>query len=532
MGDELKSIQQGTQNCLSKQFRYAVASVPVLADAAFASSHLTSPDYTVVANNPPTGTCNAIDTTDQISYALDCHSSATDPTTESDSNIRLCKHMFDAIGQCPIIESYHSIYTDADQVGHEENAICNESDMAIECDQHNIKRETLSVAAEVTGLETGTDGTTETESQSRSAASAESLRNFESVPEHKEEIISNLKKTFVHSDQEKSVKHQILPVPMEEKTAEIITADENVIEGGQSETEVAAVDCRDDVAKTSVLEDFAEDGATELNVTPDVSYKTPLPCTTVCESFYPESVREVSALLQRARCSSPPQTSPPHSTPQLAAVAASSSHSCGSLYAQCGASHHEPVSLNEILTEREHLPSFYRYHIDAIDYRLQGPLVEDEEALVKEYHKQQQRFLMGNGVSVGPCSATSPNTAVTAGSLQSAENGQTQKASPITATPLFRISQPEGYDYLKGLVPQLKREAKDWEAKSDSLEAEVLELRRKLRMREQEIMRLQREVHKLKASATQRLAFWYSVVTFGGFWSLLSTLVVTYFIRM
>jgi hypothetical protein len=87
--------------------------------------------------------------------------------------------------------------------------------------------------------------------------------------------------------------------------------------------------------------------------------------------------------------------------------------------------------------------------------------------------------------------------------LQTAENGQTQRVSPTGASPAFRISQPEDYDYLKGLVPQLKREAKDWEAKSDSLETEVLELRRKLRMREQEVMRLQREVHKLKVSATQ-----------------------------
>jgi hypothetical protein len=91
--------------------------------------------------------------------------------------------------------------------------------------------------------------------------------------------------------------------------------------------------------------------------------------------------------------------------------------------------------------------------------------------------------------------------------LQAAENGQTQRASPTGASPVFRISHSEDYEYLKGLVPQLKREAKDWEAKSDSLETEVLELRRKLRVREQEVMRLQREVHKLKVSATLRLRF-------------------------
>jgi predicted RNase H-like nuclease (RuvC/YqgF family) len=91
--------------------------------------------------------------------------------------------------------------------------------------------------------------------------------------------------------------------------------------------------------------------------------------------------------------------------------------------------------------------------------------------------------------------------------LQAVENGQTQRASPIGASPVFRVSQPEDYDFLKGLVSQLRREAKDWEAKSDSLETEVLELRRKLGMREQEVMRLQREVHKLKVSAPRHLIF-------------------------
>jgi hypothetical protein len=493
MGDEIKTIQQGTQNCLSKQFGYA---------PAIASNHLTDPDYTVVPKNHLISTYGTIDTTDQINYTPDCDSSVTDLATDSSGSILLCKHVVNATGQSPIIASCHNIDTIADQSCCKEKAFCCETEIAIECDQHsNIKHKTLPVATKVTGLETSTVGTNAVEGQSRSEASVECFCNTVSETEHKEETISSLRQTSVQSDQEDSIKHQILPVATEEKTATISTADSNVSEGGEIERQAIAADFHYDAAKT------------ELNVPSDLNYNTPMSCTAVCESLYPESVREVSALLQQARCSSPPQTSPPHSTPQLAAVAASSSHSCGSLYAQCGANHHEPVSLNEILTEREHLPSYFRYHLDAIDYNLRGPLLEDEEALFREYVKQQQRFLMGNGVSVGPCSATSSNTAVTAGSLQSAENGQTQRASPIGASPVFRISQPEDYDYLKGLVPQLKREAKDWEAKSDSLEAEVLELRRKLRMREQEVMRLQREVHKLKASATQFLVCWYFVTS-------------------
>ena len=224
--------------------------------------------------------------------------------------------------------------------------------------------------------------------------------------------------------------------------------------------------------------------------------------------YYPESVREVSALLQQARCSSPPQ-SPPHATPvapTLAAVAASTTHTCGSLYAQCGVNHHqhgkpahtEPVSLSEILTQ----PSYYSYneHFNAIDTLEEEDEEEDKEALLREYHKQQLRFLasMGNGVSSGSCTSSSTNNP---GNLQADGQATTaQRASPIGASNVFRVSQHEDYEYLRGLVPQLKREAKEWEAKSDSLEAQVLELRRELKIREQEVIRLQREVHKLKVS--------------------------------
>ncbi|PNF42262.1 cGMP-dependent protein kinase, isozyme 1 [Cryptotermes secundus] len=496
MGDEIKAIQQGTQTCLSKQFGHTVASVPMLVDSAIASNHLTDA-------NLLTGSCDATVTTDQISQIPVCNSCVSYPAADSDGSVLLCKHVVDPIGQSPSFSSCHNIDTNVDQSGYKEDG-----EMANEYYQHdNIKHQTLPATTKVTGLETSTDATNVIEDQSISETSAEGFFNIASETERKEETIINLRNESIQYGQEDNIKHNILPVTAEEKTAKINTADRNLNEEGQEESQVVTVDFHNNVAKVSVLQDFAEGKTPELNVMSDVYYTTPVTCTAVCESFYPESVREVSALLQQARCSSPPQTSPPHSTPQLAAVAASSSHSCGSLYAQCGANHHEPVSLNEILIEREHLPSYYRYHPNAIDYQFQGPLVEDEEALFREYHKQQQRFLMGNGVSVGPCTATSSNTAVTAGNLQAAENGQTQRASPTGASPVFRISHPEDYGYLKGLVPQLRREAKDWEAKSDSLETEVLELRRKLRMREQEVMRLQREVHKLKSVLQQATSF-------------------------
>ncbi|XP_021934867.1 cGMP-dependent protein kinase, isozyme 1 isoform X2 [Zootermopsis nevadensis] len=313
--------------------------------------------------------------------------------------------------------------------------------------------------------------------------------------EYKRETVNNEAETAIEGEHN-DIKHRILLESTEDEIVEIKEVGRR-LSGGQLESWVTAVIVDNGVVKTAVAQDTAEASAPPLNDT----------TAPVSKAFYPESVREVSALLQQALGSSPPRTSPPQSAPQLPAVAASSSHSCGSLYAHCGAHSHEPVSLNEILTEREHLPSCYRYHLDAIDYESQDPLEEDEEELLREYHKQQQRYLMGNGVSTGPCATSSSNTAVTASNVRSAGDGQTKKNFHVGSSNVFRVSQPEEYGYLKGLVPQLKREAKDWEAKSDSLEAEVFGLRRELRMREQEVIRLQREVHKLKSVLQQATSF-------------------------
>ncbi|CAL4105791.1 unnamed protein product [Meganyctiphanes norvegica] len=63
---------------------------------------------------------------------------------------------------------------------------------------------------------------------------------------------------------------------------------------------------------------------------------------------------------------------------------------------------------------------------------------------------------------------------------------------------------PEDYNYLKGLVPELKSEVRDRDVKIDLLQAETLDLRRQLKRRTEESTRLQREVHKLKSVLQQQ----------------------------
>ena len=545
MGDEVKTIQQGIQTtCLSEQFGYAETDVPVLADPVIASGHGIGPVDIVVRNNDLTDYCVTIVDTNRTNHSSDSSNSITNPISDNGDRTCVNKHVNPiAMGpsraenhkadthvvrseiqeetinrdtkrtdECdqsvssqhqiiPLAMSMEILETNTDTVSicegqrkssnsiaeteHEEETINTDTKRTDECGQSvSSKHQTIPVAMSMEILETGTDTVSICEGQRKSSNSiAES--------EHEE-------KTIIPCDERDNMKHEVLPVAAKENVAfNINTVGTSLGAGGRLDPEVTSVNFHNSVTNTSYLEDIAEGDGSENSELSDIHVTKAESNPSVCQSAYPESVREVSALLQRARCSSPPQTSPPPPALQLAAVAASCTHTCGSLYAQCAANNNEPVSLNEILTEREHLPSYYRYHLDAVDYQSLDPLAEDEDTVLRDYHKQQQRFLMGNGVSSGPCTAT-PDTAVTASSLQYAENGHPQKASRSGYTNAFRMLQPEDYDYLKGLVPQLKREAKNWEAKSDSLETEVLELRRELRMREQEVVRLQREVHKLK----------------------------------
>ena len=544
MGDEVKTIQQGIQTtCLSEQFGYAEADVPVSADPVIANVHGIGPVDIVVRNNDLTDYCvTNVDTT-RTNHSSDSSNSITNLI--SDNGDRMCvnnhvnptgmgpsraenhksdTHVFQSeiqeetnrdtkrTDECdqsvsskhqtiPVAMSMQILDTNPDTASicegqrkssnsiaeseHEEKTINRDTKRTDECDQSvSSKHQTIPVAMSMQILDTNPDTASICDGQRKSS-------NSIAENEHEE-------KTINPCDERDNIKHEVLPVAAKENVEiHINTVGTSLGAGGQLDPEVTSVNFHSSVMNTSFLEDIAKCDAPENSEVSDIHVTKAESKPTVCQSSYPESVREVSALLQRARCSSPPQTSPPQPALQLAAVAASCTHSCGSLYAQCAANNNDPVSLNEVLTEREHLPSYHRYHLDAVDYQSLDPLEEDEDTVLRDYHKQQQRFLMGNGVSSGPCTATD-DTAVTAGSLQYAENGHPQKASPGGYTNSFRILQPEDYDYLKGLVPQLKREARNWEAKSDSLETEVLELRRELKMREQEVVRLQREVHKLK----------------------------------
>ena len=486
MGDEVKTIKQGIQTaCLSEQFGYAEADIPpVLVDPVIASSHGIGPVDIVVRNNDLTDYCVTLVDTNRTNHSSDSNNSITNPMSDNGDRICVNKHV-NPIGMGPSRPENHRADTHVVQSEIQEETINRDTKRMDECDQSvSSKHQTIPLAMSMEILETNTDTASIYEGQ---------LKSNNSITESERE-----EETIIPCDERDNMKHEVLPVAAKENAAiNINTAVTSLGVGVRLDPEVTSANLHYSVMNKSFLEDIAEGDALENSEVSDIHVTKVESNLSAGQSSYPESVREVSSHLQRARCSSPPQTSPPQPAPQLATAAPSCTHSCGSLYAQCAANSNETANLNESLTEREHLSSYYRYHLDVVDYQSLGPLEEDEDTVLRDYHKQQQRFLMGNGVSSGPCAAAT-DTAGTAGSLQYAEKRHSKKASPGGYGNVFRMPQPEDYDYLKGLVPQLKREAKNWEAKSDSLETEVLELRRELKMREQDVIRLQREVHKLK----------------------------------
>ncbi|XP_046463610.1 cGMP-dependent protein kinase, isozyme 1-like [Daphnia pulex] len=132
---------------------------------------------------------------------------------------------------------------------------------------------------------------------------------------------------------------------------------------------------------------------------------------------------------------------------------------------------------------------------------------------------QQQH--KGTAASVVPASSTTttqPNTTTTttAGSTGSTDKNNTinnsttvrggSSNSATAGAGNNKMTVPEDYHYLCNLVPELKTELKERESRLDLYQTETLELKRRLKKRDEEIGRLQREIHKLKSvlQATSR----------------------------
>lgn len=80
-------------------------------------------------------------------------------------------------------------------------------------------------------------------------------------------------------------------------------------------------------------------------------------------------------------------------------------------------------------------------------------------------------------------------------------NGTSSLVSRVKATSPPPTRPPRsGSPELRTLVPKLQKEVREWEERAGALEAQVTELRRQVAGRDAEVLRLLREVHKLRVS--------------------------------
>lgn len=152
----------------------------------------------------------------------------------------------------------------------------------------------------------------------------------------------------------------------------------------------------------------------------------------------------------------------------------SQTHTCGSLFAQCGA--HRQHSLVTTFSqpsgylEREETDSAYSGPVsltEILQERQGERMCVTDELRVNKH--------MGNGVS------------------------SQQKGEKTTLCP----SNPDP-QVTSGVVNLLKKEIRQWEDKATELNEEVATLRREAKRKDHEILRLQREVHKLKVRTSHK----------------------------
>lgn len=128
---------------------------------------------------------------------------------------------------------------------------------------------------------------------------------------------------------------------------------------------------------------------------------------------------------------------------------------------------------------------------------LVGPEELDDPA--QKYFKESGIFgPMGNGVT------TIRRNSGLSNDITSDPIGQIRKVSKTMCIESKRKNSglPEDYEYLKAIVTQLKKELSDNEIKVGSLEKKLSCTKKQLRVKESEILKLHREIHKLKVSVT------------------------------
>ncbi|XP_044737413.1 cGMP-dependent protein kinase, isozyme 1-like [Chrysoperla carnea] len=165
-----------------------------------------------------------------------------------------------------------------------------------------------------------------------------------------------------------------------------------------------------------------------------------------------------------------------------------------------------PLSLSQIFETRDYVPPFQDTFPKINLHSKSISKSEDDPANI--YFKESGIIgPMGNGASTvirkNSKNLTTSSTVTT--DCTAMPVNTIRKNSKIMIENVKKRSSvmSEDYEYLKTVVPHLRKELQNWEDKAKCLENEIFEVREKLQRKDSEILKLQREIHKLKSVLQQ-----------------------------
>ncbi|XP_065161153.1 cGMP-dependent protein kinase, isozyme 1-like [Atheta coriaria] len=193
-------------------------------------------------------------------------------------------------------------------------------------------------------------------------------------------------------------------------------------------------------------------------------------------------------------------------------------HTCGSLFANCGCSRFQRNHADD--KKRSSSPSVNYSRYRSHEKRLSNPevsLVEPAEEvtpsqlllpLIRPKYKRSQtqsessediarKFLQDFGI-LGPM-----GNGVTLHRKVSLDAAHKRVVPETPAKDQLTQTIPSDYEYLKNIVPKLEKDLRDLEIKNGTLNSELHTTRKELQIKDAAVLKYQREVHKLKSVLQQ-----------------------------
>lgn len=152
-----------------------------------------------------------------------------------------------------------------------------------------------------------------------------------------------------------------------------------------------------------------------------------------------------------------------------------------------------------IVNQKGPLPVFHPEIKNKLDYHKYTALAYESQSTQK--NDEAQKFLQDFGI-LSPMGNVVP-TALRKSSIDGEVIQNIKRNSKNLELKRKSLIDTDDYEYLKSLVSKLKYEISDIEGKYEAVQSELFEVKKLLGNKEAQVLRLQREVHKLKSVLQQ-----------------------------